>query len=547
MMFRTSGEYFLSLLKEVGGMNEYVTEFVTQAFYFPFGAPVVIALLLGSMAGLFYLFLQQCGAKATMWLALLPAFLCWVFPVESIAVLLAAIGALASAVVYASVANKIIRYVTGFVLLTACYILAVPAHLLLALLLVVYEWCTAKGKMDYLIPLIGLAWALVLPLIAMRTLYVIPMREAFLSKHLYHPQNPVPESFWLLWASFPIVTLLAYGLRKKEFVRNERLRWVVSLILLVGVMTVGILTGGQPLEQVYRYDYYARHDRWQDIVDHSLTHGVRDQDALVYVNLANAKTGQFNERLFQLPQIGEDGLIPYDPKGNLGLIEAAEVSWYLNHINATYRLAFEGILSGQRLVQPRLAKRVVEACLVNEEYAVAAKYIKLLESTLLYRPWALQQRALLDKAVAGQTEWVAAKRQWRSTTDNIYDIVRTFPSTLAYMLDDHADNQPASEYALAYLLMNKDLGTFLHYAELWRDQGKPIPVLYQEALCLIYATMRDNPEEYRSYAIDAGVYERFVRFAQAARNLPQAALQQQYGDTYYYYAQYVPTPKSVQR
>ena len=43
MMFQTAGSYFQDRLAEPGGLNEYVTEFLSLAFIHPNGASVVIA------------------------------------------------------------------------------------------------------------------------------------------------------------------------------------------------------------------------------------------------------------------------------------------------------------------------------------------------------------------------------------------------------------------------------------------------------------------------------------------------------------------------
>ncbi len=546
-MFRYTGDYFLSFLQQPGGLNGWMAEFAMQAYYFSCGAACLIAFLLAGLAALFFGFLRRCGAKVSMGWALLPAALYWIWPAESVAVLLAAGWALALVLACTGVKPAAARYVVGFVLLTLCYFVAAPAHLLFALLWGVYEACRGEGKGRWLIPIASLAWALVVPLVAMRTMYVVPMREAFLSRYLYHPGNPVPVSLALFWAAFPGVAVLAYLLRDKRWIGNQRLCRVVSLVLLAGAMTAGVWWGSDPLEQVYRYDYLARQGRWNEIVDYSLAHGVHDKDALIYTNLAASHAGRFNEVLLRVQQIGEDGFIPYDPQGRLGLIEATEVAWQLNHINAAQRFAFIGVMTAQRCIQPRLIVCLVETYLVNEEYVLAEKYIKLLETTRLYRPEARRLRALLDERDAAATGWLADKRRLRSVTDNSYDITRIFPSAMAYLLDEHWDNTAAFQYAMGFLLVNKDFGTFLHYAGVLRDHGQPLPPLYQEALCLIYATMRNNPDEYRSYAIDPSVYERFVRFAQGAKSLPPAAVQQQYGDTYYYYAQFAPSPQPVKR
>lgn len=63
MMFQTTGSYFQDRLAEPGGLNEYVTEFLSLAFIHPYGASVVIALLLGLISGCFFLYLKACGVR----------------------------------------------------------------------------------------------------------------------------------------------------------------------------------------------------------------------------------------------------------------------------------------------------------------------------------------------------------------------------------------------------------------------------------------------------------------------------------------------------
>ena len=73
--------------------------------------------------------------------------------------------------------------------------------------------------------------------------------------------------------------------------------------------------------------------------------------------------------------------------------------------------------------------------------------------------------------------------------------------------------------------------------------GEAFPVLYQEAICLFFAAVQKDPEAFRSFPISQEVENRFLQFMKVARSMPPAALKQQFGDTYYYYAQFIPTPK----
>ena len=179
---------------------------------------------------------------------------------------------------------------------------------------------------------------------------------------------------------------------------------------------------------------------------------------------------------------------------------------------------------------------------MNGEYRAAEKYIRILEASPRYRAWAHEQRPLLDAAKAAQCDWIAAKRKMLPQTDNLFDLTASFPSAIAFLLDDHPDNRAAFEYAMAYLLIYKDLGAFMHYMELKRQRGEEFPKTYQEAICL-FCSVGNNQELLKQYPISDEVKGRFARFAQQLRGLTPATAKAQYGDTYYYYAQFAQTPQ----
>lgn len=371
MMFQTTGSYFQDRLAEPGGLNEYVTEFLSLAFIHPYGASVVIALLLGLISGCFFLYLKACGVRASMLAAILPSFLIWIYPQESIALLTMLAFVQVLAYLYTSIKIDWLRYLFGFLFLGGSYFFAAPANLLLALLIAVYECCAKEDKARFGVAIIAIAWGGLLPLIAMRTVYILPMREAFFSKHLCHPEYPIPNSLGYIMLAYPLIAFILYYVRSRVFIRKESWKRIVSYVFLLIAMVAGILYKKDPMEQAYRYDYYARLGEWQKIVSHVRAHSVRDMDALIYLNLALSKTGRFTSDLMRFPQIGEGGFIPHDPKSRMGLIEASEVAWQVGQVNAAQRFAFVGVLSSQRCVQPRLMKRLVETYLVTGEYRAA--------------------------------------------------------------------------------------------------------------------------------------------------------------------------------
>jgi hypothetical protein len=545
-LFLYTEAYFTGLWKQPGGFNAYLTAFVNQFFLLPYAAPLCIASLLTLMSLLFALLLKRSlrtPALPAPFLSLCPAFLFWLYPVESVAFILTIVAGLAAACLYTCVEKPSRRYLAGAILVTLLYPLATPAHLLAAAGMCLYEWMDTGDRKGRRAALCLCAWACVLPLPAMRMLYVVPMREAFLGKHLFHPEYPLPASLWYTGCAFLLAAGAMYGLRRRPFPFPEKVRGALSPLLAVLVSVPATVYGGHPLEQAYHYDWLARRQDWEAIVRDVSKHPVRDKDALVYANLAYACTGRFNEALLRLPQIGEEGFIPSDPKTRLGLIEAAEVSWYLHHTAAAQRFAFVGVLSSERNIQPRLMQRLVETFLVNEEYKAAEKYIRILEKSAFYRRGARELGSLIHPGTSPEADRIRERRRLNPVTDNPYDPTKSFPSALAFLIDDHPDNMAAFEYGMGYLLLYKELGAFMHYMEALKERGEKLPVVYQEAICIYYTVAENNPEAFRSYAIDPEVYRRYQGYLQQMKTLSPALLKRQYGDTYYYYAQFVQPPK----
>ena len=539
LMFQTTDIYFLDKLAEPGGLTQYVAEFLSISFAYPMGASAILALLLGGAAACFYLYLKKCSFKPSMLVAILPGFLFWWFPQESITPLLTVLIALGASVVYASVACKKVRYPMGFLLLTLTYFTSAPAPILASVLMGLYE-CAQANKERIGIALAWVTYSCVLPLLAMRVCYVIPMQEAYIGKHLFHPEFPAPTALWWIFTSFPAIALLSFIGKGKIALPQKAWSVLLAEVLLLAGIVAGIYFRKDPLEQAYRYDFYARQGQWQKIVDHAKIHSVHDMDALIYLNLALSHTGQFIDNFLQFPQKGEPGFIPYDPRSRMGLIQASEVAWQVGQVNAAQRFAFVGVLSSERCVQPRLMKRLVETYLVSGEYRAAEKYIKLLEATPHYKDWAKAQRPLLDASVCESTDWVAKKRAVMPITDNPFDLTKTLPSALAYLIDDHPNNKAAFEYGMGYLLLHKDLPTFMHYMELMKERGEAFPTRFQEAICFYYSAMVKDPAAFNSYPIKPEVKNRFMEFMQNARKFHPGALKRQYGDTYYYYMQFGP-------
>ena len=269
MLFQTTSVYWKELAAQLGGWNEYIAEYLTQAFSFAAGPAILVTTLSGLIALLFYKYQQACCGKASMGLSILPLFLFWLFPSETIVPMLVLVWALGGTVVCQSISNRKIRMLVGVLLVPLLYYVAVPAPFLYAVLLLLHEWMRADQRKPYLYTGVLLAWTFLLPLLVMRLWLVVPMREVWMGKYMYHPEYPVPQSFWLIFLSFPVLTLVGRLCAKWQ----ERLRptkWLAAeCIFWAGLMAALIALRKDPMQQAYQYDYYARNGAWDKIVAHA--------------------------------------------------------------------------------------------------------------------------------------------------------------------------------------------------------------------------------------------------------------------------------------
>ena len=172
--------------------------------------------------------------------------------------------------------------------------------------------------------------------------------------------------------------------------------------------------------------------------------------------------------------------------------------------------------------------------------AVAEKFIKILETYPPYSAWATAQRPLLNEEVAAATDWVAEKRRLMPKTDNHYDMLNSFPASLKAIVEDCPDNRTALEYLLSFVLGYKDIVNFMEYIKPYK--GETLPKLYQEAICVYYATQPDQ-QGLEEYKIDPAIWNRFMNYNRNMQMMNAETAYKMYGDTYYYYLQYGATPE----
>lgn len=104
--------------------------------------------------------------------------------------------------------------------------------------------------------------------------------------------------------------------------------------------------------------------------------------------------GELGDKLFHYPQQGKGGLLPEWNSTVPGAIVLSDICYQMGDLSSAQKFAFEGYVSSVD-GNPRLLQRLVQTNILTGAYAVAEKYIRILEQTLFYKEWAAEWRKYL--------------------------------------------------------------------------------------------------------------------------------------------------------
>jgi len=260
------------------------------------------------------------------------------------------------------------------------------------------------------------------------------------------------------------------------------------------------------------------------------------------LNLALAKEGLLGDRMFYYYQNGVEGLLPDFTRDYTIPMIAGEVYYHLGFINTAQRYAFEAMEAlpdNQKSV--RSVMRLSETNLINGNYAVAEKYLHLLQKTFYYRGWATKALITMkdEKLIAQHPEW-GMLRQFRAKEDFLFSEGEK-DMMLGVLFSHNKENKMAYEYLMAYCLLTKDLKHFMQYIPLGRSLNyKAIPNSYQEALMYVWEKTNTNPANEIPYQVSPLIQQRVKAFESmnASQSNPDPKLFAEFSNTYWYYLQF---------
>ena len=548
-LFLFTGDYFFGYMAKPGGFSDYIGNFFTQFFFYSWVGAIIIASLLTLLQRAVWLISKKLGAKSLFVpLTFIPSILYWGILCDENYLFGGVVVMLIVAFfisIYSLIKSIQSRIFFVLISLPILYWFAGGAFMLLPLFAILKESLTREMKKRQLLFFASgsVLLSLVLPIVCKYYFLQYPMSQVWLGANFYRfPVNvPLTAGFIGLLIVF-IPFTLGY--------LSDRVKPKKPVFLLVAQLSVLIIGGylfinqaaDMEKEEVMAYDFNVRMRKWDRVIKLADKKTPSSPLSVTCLNLALAKEGLLADRMFYYYQNGVEGLLPDFKRDYTIPMIAGEVYYHLGFINTAQRYAFEAMEAlpdYQKSV--RSVKRLAETNLINGDYAVAEKYLHLLQKTFYYRGWAT--KALLtmkdEKLIAQNPEW-GMLRQFRAKEDFLFSEGEK-DMMLGVLFSHNKENKMAYEYLMAYCLLTKDLQHFMQYIPLGRSLNyKAIPNSYQEALMYVWEKTNTNPANEIPYQVSTLIQRRVKAFERlnASQSNPDPKLFAEFSNTYWYYLQF---------
>ena len=509
-LFQTVAAYFASLAARPGGISTYVGEFLTQFFNnYWIGAAVMTVLMMLFAAGCFLVLRKlrrDAGVGLCSALVLIPLTALWLFMGNqnvTVAFVVALAITLWATVLFLSCIDGSRRCFGG----SRCGVAATVVALLLTALLYY-----VAGPVAIVFPVLIIARGVMLPgksepqerRVGSSLVWIGCGAVVWLAANV---------AVWSLWLPYPLSYQLigiGYVLNPDKLLLGQVLVEAIIVIIpfllyllvriprkvLIPALVVADVAAAAFLfpkaydAATYRfidYDYMVRANDWDGIIEYSDRHAPDLPLTVSAANLALGMTGQLDARAFDYFQHGAEGLVPPFLKETLSSWTTGEILFQLGLVNSAQRFYFEGMEAIPNYNKSaRAVKRLAETAMIRGEYALAGKYLKLLENTLFYKKWAGRNLELIKQPEAIDAHPLYGAMR-RSMIDETYMFSEgELDKTFGQLFLKNPGNTLARQYLVVYPLLQRDLNKFSQYMGVVAEKYPQYnPLLAQQALAFM--------------------------------------------------------------
>lgn len=544
-LFLFDNGYVFSTLKKVGGLSLLLYEFLAQFFIYPYAGALITSTLLTVTGFLIHIVLRRIDKDSIfvyLW-SLLPVFSLLFIQLDfnyfmqgTIAYLMALL------LLYAYWKLGNIRWRLGYAVLAAFFLFwwGGSVAVLFVISIFVKELCSGLSR-SYLF-LIPCAEVLLLACLSVRYAFIGEYRFAVLPD-MYYQKSLIPSGLLLYssWILFPLGMIATYFLRsKKTGSGKKRYAGIVVQVILAGfAFFYGVkMYGDQRSIRFKEMEYYCRNKQFDKIIE--MNKGdVSNYLYLCFLNLSLAEKGELADRMFTFDQKGPQSLFIPMSNSHMSSMLLCDIYYTIGHTGAAMNMAFEANIGSPGHRTGRMLQRLIETNLIYGEYAVAEKYIALLEKSFYYRDWAGgMRRYLYDDEEVGRNPAFEKRRKSLPKEDFLFSAQLQDKELISLSVSNPENRTPIAYAGAMYLLM-KNLDLFKELVDKYRGtEVLPVlPLSFQEAVIILN---ENDSGSWREKGVSQPVitrFEQYKKFILENKNKPRLAdfVKKSYGDTYWYY------------
>ena len=519
-LFLFDSDYFCERMAEPGGFARYIAEFLVQ-FYngVTIGAMIIAC---------FYMLVQRLTwrlmfSESHYALSFIPVVMLWY-----------AMGDENVMLTYAVALAMALAIVWGFGCLFRSWGYEKPAllrklYVVLVLMPLLY-WLIGPMALLAALFMMPLAVVYVLALMLLSAQWLpFPMMRVMLGISYYR----IPVTLPYLLMAIPVVIFVIGNfahLIPKASRKVEVAEAAVALLLMSTLVDMGF---DKKKYELIEYDYLGRVGDWNRIIAKAEKKMPDLPMSVSATNLALGMTNQLGDRAFDFYQRGTEGLLPKFERNFATTQLTGEIYFHLGLVNTAQRFAFESMEAIPNYNKStRVMKRLAETNLINGQYKVAEKYLRMLEKTIFYRPWAQRMIAMLgDEKAINAHPLYGTMRQYRLQEDLLFSD-RDLDKICGQLFLHNQQNQMAVQYLLMMPLLDKDVPRFMQYVQVVQNRMPYNPRVCQEALAFAFMQQRQQPPQGLINQLILQQMNDFSRLYAAGKNSPEL---ERFRNTVWYY------------
>jgi len=544
--------YFQHCLDHPGGLIEWMATLLTQFFYHPL---LGSAILLAMLCGLWWLIIKTFRLSKPMYgiggiipcmmllFALIPGYLMYVSKTPGY-IFTGVIGfAVATAYLWTYTKAKSLTVKTLINVVIALTYPLFGMYSLLGLVLTAVKELTGKG-IKRLIPV---SVAIILIIIIPQLFFYLVESHAMKSQ-LYISGLPrmgvsIHNGLIPYWISIVTVTVLAALSGHAGKIERKPMLWglLSSALIAISITSIIICRNNDPaLQTMISMDMAIQDGNYKEAAEKARElDGTPTRAINLLTHAALIHNGSAGDELFTYTMGDAEYKTPYQGLA-LRLAMARTLDYYFGRINDSYRWNMEDMV--EYGYKNEYLQYMVKCALLNGEYSLAKRYLRLLSETLFHKDWASKYLRYAEnpKLIEKDPELVRLKQLYAYDDQIAGDngMIEGYLSTMSAGMQ--GGTPQLVEMSMQFNMIRKDITEFWPRFILYARTHGRLPRHYQEA-AILFSSL-ENQVDWHQFKIDSEVEREFNRFIDMARQNSnysdehnKTVFAPEFGGTYWYY------------